>query len=81
MKDPFKNPLAPKKKENGTWPWNFNAPTKDQACSGSLSAGDNYGVGYRSPTGKFSASGLKSGVIPQETKCISPSDMIDKEPS
>lgn len=75
-KDPFKNPLSPKEKRNGKWPWSFKAPTKDQATSGNLPAGDYYGVGFRTPVGTMKPSSYESGPIPMKTKCIDPNDLI-----
>lgn len=80
MKDKIlKDPIAVKKKVDGKWPWTFNAPTKDQAHSGYLSAGNDYGVGYRQPVGKEKASGPASGPIPQESHCFSPNEIFDHE--
>lgn len=67
----FKDPLEVKEKVDGVWPWGFNAPTKDQAHSGNLPAGNYYGVGRTTPVGKEKASGLESGPIPQQSKCFS----------
>lgn len=65
-----------KKKVDGTWPWTFNAPTKDVSHSGCLSAGNDYGIGIRQPVGKFEASGPESGPIPQSPKCFSPDEIF-----
>lgn len=65
-----------KKKVDGTWPWTFNAPTKDVAHSGCLSAGNDYGVGIRQPVGTFKASGVESGPIPQQPKSFSPDEIF-----
>lgn len=78
MKKPFKDPLEVKEKKNGTWPWSFKAPTKDQATSGSISAGDNYGVGRRTPVGPDRARSISEGTIPLESKCFDPNDIIGK---
>jgi hypothetical protein len=72
----LKDPIAVKKKVDGEWPWTFNAPTKDQAHSGCLSAGNDYGIGHRQPVGKMSASGLESGPIPQKAHCFSPDEIF-----
>jgi len=50
----------------------FRAPAYDNRTSCSVSAGDNYGVGFRTPVGKKSASGLESGPIPQKAYAFSP---------
>lgn len=75
----LKNPIAVKTKVDGKWPWTYNAPTKDQAHSGYLSAGNNYGVGHRTPIGKMKASSMESGPIPQESKAFSPNEIFDGE--
>lgn len=72
----LKDPIAPKEKKNGIYPWDYAAPTKDQAHSGSLSAGNYYGVGNRVPVGKESASGVDAGPIPQSSKCWSPNEIF-----
>ncbi len=72
----LKDRTAVKTKINGEWPWTFNAPTKDQAHSGCISAGNDYGVGIRQPVGKETASGLDSGPIPQASKCFSPDEIF-----
>lgn len=74
----FKDPTAPKQKKHGAMPWSFKAPSKDQAVSGSLSAGDDYGVGHRNPVGKEKAS-MSSSPIPMNTRCFNPKDVIDGE--
>ena len=49
----------------------FAAPTKEQATTGMfMSAGDDYGVGFKQPVGKTVAS--KGSAIPMESKCIDP---------
>lgn len=73
----LKDPIAVKEKINGTWPWSFKAPTKDNAHSGSLSAGNDYGIGHRQPVGKEMASGPESGPIPQKARCFSPNEIFN----
>lgn len=51
MKTGFKDALAVKKKVEGNSPWNFTAPHYDERSSCYVSAGSNYGVGVRTPTG------------------------------
>lgn len=77
-KKPFKDRTAPKQKVNGMYPWDYAAPTKDQAHSGYLSAGDDYGVGIRQPVGTFKTSSMASGPIPQTSKGFSPNEIFDK---
>jgi hypothetical protein len=64
MAKKFKEPIEPTQKRDGTYPWSFAAPTKDQATSGHLSAGDHYGIGFRTPVGKEKPSSISSGPIP-----------------
>jgi hypothetical protein len=79
MKKILADPTAPKQKKNGRWPWSYNAPTKDQAHSGFLSAGNDYGVGHRNPVGKEKASSYEAGPIPQQSKCFSPNEIFQSE--
>jgi hypothetical protein len=68
-KGSFRNPIAPRERE---LPFHFAAPTKEEATTGRfMSAGDQYGVGFRTPVGKEKAS--NKGPIPRESKCF-PSD-------
>ena len=79
MKKILSDPIAPSQKKNGMYPWSYVAPTKDQAHSGYLSAGNDYGVGFRTPIGKEKASGPESGPIPQYSKCFSPNEIFNGE--
>lgn len=79
MEKILKDPIAPKQKKDGKWPWSYNAPTKDQAHSGYLSAGNDYGVGHRTPVGKEKAGSYESGPIPMKAKCFSPDEIFDGE--
>jgi hypothetical protein len=77
MADPFKNPLSPRERQTSS---TFAAPTKEQATTGRwMQAGDNYGVGYRTPIGKERASDMSSGPIPQKSKCMNPEDTKFKD--
>lgn len=77
---PFKDPIASKTKmEKKHDPWNFQAPAYDNRTSCSVSAGDDYGVGFRTPVGKETAASIKSGPIPQEAKCFSPDEIFNGE--
>lgn len=75
---PFHDPIEPKQKKDGKWPWSFVAPSKDQAHSGNLPCGNDYGVGFRTPVGKEKAAPMSAGPIPQSSKCWSPNVTIDK---
>jgi hypothetical protein len=54
----FKDPISPRKHEpraepkNGKTPgWDFRTPSYDERSGEFVTAGTNYGVGYRNPTG------------------------------
>lgn len=68
-----------KARKSQSGPWSPAAPTKDQAHSGYLSCGDAYGTGVSQPVGKFKASGMDSGPIPQSSKCFSPNEIFNGE--
>lgn len=70
---------APKAKRNGIYPWDYAAPTKDQAHSGFLSAGDDYGIGTRVPVGTEKVTSMKEGPIPQKSHCFSPKEIFNGE--
>ena len=76
---PFKDPIAPRKKENGVKEWSFKAPAYDNRTSCSIPGGNDYGVGFRTPVGKETAASIKSGPIPQEAKCFSPDEIFNGE--
>jgi hypothetical protein len=76
MKNPFKDPIRPTERTNGVKEWSFKAPRYDQRTSCSIPAGDDYGVGFTNPVGKFEARPLSSGVIPQDAMCFSPDDVV-----
>ena len=70
MKTGFKDALevkseSPKNKpvDGKNSPWNFTTPTYDQRSSCFVQSGTDYGVGHRTPVGKFSAS--NEGPIPR----------------
>jgi hypothetical protein len=44
--------------------------------SGTLSAGDNYGVGFNQPVGKKQASSVNESVVPQKSFRVNPNDLI-----
>lgn len=75
----YKDLLEVKEKLNGRYPWSFKAPTKDQAHSGYLSAGNDYGSARKVPVGKEKAQGLDQGPIPQQSRCWSPNEVFDHE--
>ena len=69
----FKDPIAPKERKTSS---NYKAPSKEKATTGRYSpAGDDYGVGFKTPVGKMKASGIMSGPIPMKTKCVDPDEV------
>ncbi len=69
---PFRDPIEAK---SGSTSKTFAAPTKEQATTGRfMVAGDNYGVGFKQPVGKESASGIKSGPLSHATGHYNPED-------
>lgn len=63
MKTGFKDPISPKEKPKQVKsPWNYEAPCYDDRMK--ISAGDDYGVGFRSPVGSV-GDAKKSDMIPK----------------
>jgi hypothetical protein len=79
MPKPFKDPIEVKTKKDGVYPWGFNAPSYDNRTSCSIPAGNDYGIGHRTPMGSMQVSGMKGGPIPQESKCFSPDEIFHGE--
>lgn len=61
MKTGFKDPIEPKSmprqspKDGKNSPWTFTCPPYDERSSCFVNAGDKWGVGHRTPVGRFSA--------------------------
>lgn len=71
-KPPFKDPCEVKERLCSR---DFVAPTKEQATTGRfMQAGDDYGIGRKTPVGKFKASGIESGPIPLRSKSFNPDE-------
>lgn len=69
----YENPHAPRKRQSS---YDFAAPTKEQATTGRfMCAGDDYGVGFRQPSGKEKASGLEDGPIIMKSSCVDPNEL------
>lgn len=64
----FKNPISPKKKEDGDRPWDFEAPQYDMRSSCFVQAGCDYGTGFKQPMGGFSVAAKSN--IPQKAMRI-----------
>ena len=79
MAKQFKDPIEPSERKNGYFAWSFKAPTKDQATSGCISAGDSYGVGFRTPVGKEKASSMMNGPIPFGRREATSKEVIDEK--
>lgn len=75
----FKDPIAPKQRKNGNNPWNYDAPPYDHRSSESISCGNDYGLGFRVPSGKFSASSVDKGPIPQKSSCLLAAEYLAHE--
>lgn len=73
LKDPIGAKSVTTKSQD---PWFFNAPSYDNRTSCSMSAGNDYGVGFRTPIGKDKPGSIESGPIPQEAKCFSPDEIF-----
>lgn len=65
----FKEPLEPKAPEKKMKsPWNFSAPEYDERSSVFVSAGTNFGTGFKQPVGnKGNPSVRKDRTIPKGT--------------
>jgi len=49
----------------------FADPRKERATTGRyMPAGDSYGVGFRTPVGRFDPRSMAKGPIPQESVCF-----------
>lgn len=79
MTKPFKDPIRPKKKEHGKYPWDFKAPSYDNRSSCSINVGDDYGTGFNQPIGKFKAKEWNQGPIPMGNKAFDPKPVIEHE--
>lgn len=75
----LKDPISPRKKENGHYPFEFKAPTYDNRTSCSMVAGNDYGTGFRVPTGKETAGPITQGPIPQKAYAFSPNEIFNGE--
>lgn len=62
MKTGFKDALEIKEGHKPKKPWSFECPPYDERTSCFVNAGTNYGVGHKTPVGKFNAS--NKGAIP-----------------
>jgi len=76
MNKVLKDPIAPNKKDNGDYPFEYKAPSYDNRTSCSMSAGNDYGTGFRNPIGKDEPRSLDSGPIPQQAHCFSPDEIF-----
>jgi hypothetical protein len=76
MNKVLKDPIAPKQKVDGDYPFEFKAPSYDNRTSCSMSAGNDYGVGFRTPVGMGRPGSLESGPIVQKSHCFSPDEIF-----
>jgi hypothetical protein len=79
MNKVLRNPLEVKKKDIGTAPWDAGGYTKDQAHSGCIAIGTDFGVGRRTPVGSERAKSMADGPIPQKSHCFSPNEIFQNE--
>lgn len=76
-KGEFKDPIAPQKRDDGAYPFEFKAPTYDNRTSCSISAGNDYGIGFKTPVGSFKPRNIDQGPIVQESKCFEPYEIFE----
>lgn len=76
-KGPFKDPIAPQQRKDGAYPFEFKAPTYDNRTSCSISAGNDYGIGFNQPIGKETARPITAGPIPQQSKAFDPYEIFE----
>jgi len=76
MNKVLKDPISPKKRTDGDFPWSYKAPSYDNRTSCSISAGNDYGIGHRTPVGKEAPGPISSGPIPQQSHCFSPDEVF-----
>jgi hypothetical protein len=79
MNKVLKDALAVKRKQNGDYPFEFEAPSYDNRTSCSMKAGDDYGTGHTNPVGRFAARPIKEGPIPQESHSFLPKEIFEGE--
>ena len=79
MNKVLKDPLSVKAKHDGDYPFEFKAPTYDNRSSCAMKAGDDYGLGRKTPSGSYSARSIKDGPIPQDGHCFSPKEIFEGE--
>lgn len=60
----FKDPIAAKPPKKMKSPWTFTAPPYDERSSCFIEAGDNYGVGHKSPVGHLGQPKDKVDTLP-----------------
>lgn len=77
--NPFHDPIGVQEKTNGREEWSFKAPSYDNRTSGSIPAGDYYGVGFKTPVGTFKPRNLDKSPIVQKAKCFSPNEIFAEE--
>lgn len=76
MNKVLKDPIAPRQKIDGDYPFEFKAPCYDNRTSSSMRAGNDYGVGFRTPVGMERPGSIESGPIVQKAHCFSPDEIF-----
>jgi len=75
----IKSRISPKQKKAGNFPFDFKAPSYDNRTSCSISAGDDYGVGYRQPIGSKKGADYDAGPIPLNSRSFNAQQLIEHE--
>ena len=71
--NPFKHPTDRKERKTSR---DYVAPTRDQQTTGRyMQAGDEHGVGFKTPVGSERSSPYKDGPIPMKSFCHDPKDI------
>lgn len=60
-------------------PYNYVAPSYDNRTSCSMKAGDEYGVGFKTPIGKDKASSYMSGPIPLGATAFTIEEVVNRD--
>lgn len=68
----LRDPIKPSKRVDGRTEWSFKGPCYDNRTSGSIPAGNDYGVGFKTPVGMKKPGSMASGPIPQSSTKFSP---------
>ena len=74
----FKDPIAaPKSVGKVNPPSGVKSPKMDKRTGPTVSCGDDYKVGFRTPVGRFTPRSMAEGPIPQKAKAFKPGDVLE----